>query len=167
MTESLIHLALLYGAFVAAAVAFLAARRMMRTRRSVEEKSGRLTERYETISNYNKLASVRIADAKNTVTEHEIELAELERERRELLAESATPPKVPLSLFHVFDRYDARKEKVFEFTVESVGDSHPWTGTRTYVVSAPSLEQATARIRDRFSPHAGYRTDEGQERKSF
>lgn len=164
---TVVELLLAYAGVACLIIGFLATRRIHAVRKVTFEKLERYRERLETISNYNKLAAVRIAEAGAKVAEAEEELKSLENEQLEIHARISEAKTANPSVFYVFDRGDNRKDKLFDFVVEATAEGSEWTGPRHYVVAAPSLEQATERIRDRFPSFSGFRISEGTERSRF
>lgn len=142
-------------------------RRFRRRIDALSERLDRYVERIETFSNYSKLAAVRIAEGEQARDQLAAELDKLIAEHRALSERITEASNTAPSEFHVFDRLDNRKDKLFEFVIESTADGTDWTGRRHYIVAAATPELAAERVGARFPKMAGFRISAPIERKSF
>lgn len=167
MSSTWIEMLMAYAGISCLIISFLATRRIHRTRVATVGKLERFKERLETVTNYNKLAAVRIGDAKANIVELETELKGLEDSQSQIQSRINEVKTATPSAIYVFDRVDNRKDKLFDFVVEATAEENDWPGPRQYIVAAPTIGQAAERVRDRFPSFSGFRISEGAERSRF
>ncbi len=156
-----------YAAGLLALVGVIAARRLDKRLQRLLERKDRYFERIETISNYNKLAAVRIAEAEETCRRLRGEIGAAKEQHRATAERIQEARASSPAVVYVFDRLDNRKDKLFEFVVESLNDGADWSGKRHYIVAGATVEKAAERVRARFPKMSGYHVSAGAERKSY